>query len=271
MGKIPFMKMNGCGNDFIVVDNRQDIMKEYKLPEFIRRVCARRVFVGADGSEGEMCGNGARCISRFAYLQGAAENETNFETMAGIYESKVVGENVCLRFPPVKMSDLQLYQTYEFNRKALDFHYALVGVPHVAIYRDDVDTMDYKELFTLGRKIRYDTRFPAGTNVNFLEVLDDNNIIIRTYERGVENETFACGTGSTASAIISCHLGKTKSPVNMHTRAGVLKIYFNIKENIIDELFMEGNAKVVAEGYLLPEAWKRSIDTTNNKFKEEIV
>ena len=107
--------------------------------------------------------------------------------------------------------------------------------------------------------------------MNFLEVLDDNNIIIRTYERGVEDETFACGTGSTASAIISCLLGKTKSPVNMHTRAGVLKIYFNIKEDIIDELFMEGNAKVVAEGYLLPEAWKRSLDTTNNKFKEEIV
>ncbi len=277
MGKIPFMKMNGCGNDFMVVDNRQGIMNQYNLPNFIRQVCARRVSVGADGfmmveesskadfkmryfnadgSEGEMCGNGARCISRFAYLQGAAENEMTFETIAGIYESKIVGDNVCLKFPPVSMNDLQLYQTHEFEGETLDFHYAPVGVPHVVIYRDDVDTMDYKELFTLGRKIRYADIFSAGTNVNFLKISDENNIIIRTYERGVEDETLACGTGSTASAIISCLLGKTKSPVSMHTRAGILKIYFNIKEDIIDDLYMEGNAKVVVEGYLLPDAWR---------------
>ena len=276
MEKIPFMKMNGCGNDFIVVDNRQGIMEKYNLPEFIRRVCARRVSVGADGfmmveesdkanfkmryfnadgSEGEMCGNGARCISRFAYLQGVAESKMTFETMAGIYESVIVGENVRLKFPPVSMSDLHLHQTHEFEGEPLDFHYALVGVPHVIIYRNDVDTMDYKQLFTLGRKIRYADIFPAGTNVNFLKVLDESNIIIRTYERGVEDETFACGTGSTASAIISCLLGKTKAPVNMHTRAGILKILFDIEEDIINNLYMEGNAKVVAEGYLLPDAW----------------
>lgn len=276
MDKIPFMKMNGCGNDFIVVDNRQDIMKGYILPEFIRRVCARRVSVGADGfmmieesdkadfkmryfnadgSEGEMCGNGARCISRFAYIQGAAKSEMTFETMAGIYEAEIVGKNVRLKFPPVRMSDIHLHLAHKFEGETLDYHYALVGVPHVVIYRDDVDIMDYKELFTLGRKIRYADIFPAGTNVNFLKIVDENNIIVRTYERGVEDETFACGTGSTASAIISCLLDKTKAPVNMHTRAGVLKILFNIKDAVIDDLYMEGNAKVVVEGYLLPDAW----------------
>lgn len=277
MGKIPFMKMNGCGNDFIVVDNRQGIMNEYDLPEFIRRVCARRVSVGADGfmmieesdkadfkmryfnadgSEGEMCGNGARCISRFAYIQGVAENEMTFETLAGIYEAEIVGKNVRLKFPPVRIRDIHLHQTHEFDGKTLDYHYALVGVPHVVIYRDDVDAMDYKELLTLGRKIRYADIFPVGTNVNFLKIVDENNIIVRTYERGVEDETFACGTGSTTSAIISSLLGKTKVPVKMHTRAGVLKILFDTKDDVIDDLYMEGNAKVVAEGYLLPDAWR---------------
>lgn len=277
MEKIPFMKMNGCGNDFIVVDNRYGVMNEYDLPQFIKRVCARRVSVGADGfmmieesdkadfrmryfnadgSEGEMCGNGARCISRFAYLRKAAEHEMTFDTMAGIYQSKVAGENVSLKFPPVSISDINLHQALELDGETMDFHYATVGVPHVIIYRDDVDAMDYKGLLTLGRKIRYNARFSAGTNVNFIKVTDAKNIIIRTYERGVEDETFACGTGSTAAAIISCLLGKTKSPVNMHARAGILKIYFNIKADIIDDLYMEGNAKVVAEGYLLPDAWK---------------
>ncbi|MDD4568703.1 MAG: diaminopimelate epimerase [Tepidanaerobacteraceae bacterium] len=277
MEKIPFIKMNGCGNDFIVVDNRQGIIKEYDLPEFIRRVCTRRVSVGADGfmmleesdkadfkmryfnadgSEGEMCGNGARCISRFAYLQRVVDDEMTLETMAGIYEAEIVGENVRLKFPPVSTSNLHLNQSHEFEGETLDFHYAHVGVPHVVIYRDDVDTMDYEELLTLGRKIRYADIFHAGTNVNFLKIVDENNIIVRTYERGVEDETFACGTGSTASAITSCLLDKTKAPVNMHTRAGILKICFNIKEDIVDDLYMEGNAKVVAEGYLLPDAWR---------------
>ncbi|NLU09659.1 MAG: diaminopimelate epimerase [Tepidanaerobacter acetatoxydans] len=276
MEKLPFMKMNGCGNDFIVVDNREGIMAEYDLPIFIKRVCARRVSVGADGfmmleksskadfkmryfnadgSEGEMCGNGARCISKFAYILGAANAEMTFETMAGIYESKILGENVSLKFPPVSLSSLQLNQTHNFEGETLKYNYAPVGVPHVVIYRDDVDTMDYKELVKLGRKIRYADIFPCGTNVNFLKILDESNILIRTYERGVEDETLACGTGSTASAIISYLLGKARVPINMHTRDGILKIFFDAKDGVIDNLWMQGNAKTVAEGYILPDAW----------------
>ncbi|HHX22791.1 MAG TPA: diaminopimelate epimerase, partial [Thermoanaerobacterales bacterium] len=263
------MKMNGCGNDFIVVDNRQGIMEEYDLPEFIRRVCARRISLGADGfmmiensdiadfkmryfnadsSEGEMCGNGARCISRFAFLNGVAGSEMTFETIAGIYQSKVVGKNVRLKFPPVKTRDISLNQTNTFDGKTLEYHNALVGVPHVILYRDDVDTMDYRELYSLGRTIRYHKSFPTGTNVNFIKVMDDRNVIIRTYERGVEDETLACGTGSTAAAIVSCLLCKTRAPVTVHTRAGLLKIYFDLEKDLIDNLYMEGNAKVVAEG-----------------------
>ena len=196
MGKIPFIKMNGCGNDFIVIDNRQNIMQDYDLPEFIRRVCTRRVSIGADGfmmversdkadfkmryfnsdgSEGEMCGNGARCISRFAYLKKIADEKMSFETIAGIYESKVVGKDIKLKFPPIPISNFHLNQTHNFDKNILDYHYALVGVPHVVLYRDDVNTMDYKELISLSRKIRYNDIFPAGTNV-ILKILDEHNI-----------------------------------------------------------------------------------------------
>jgi len=276
--KIPFMKMNGCGNDFIVVDNRKDIMRAFKLPDFIRHICARRVSIGADGfmmveksdiadfkmryfnadgSEGEMCGNGARCISRFANLVGAAKTEMKFETVAGIYESQIIGEDVKVKFPSVKLSDIALNQKHEFREDTKEFHYALVGVPHTVIYRDDVDTMDYKDLYSLGKNIRFTLEvFPKGTNVNFIKVQDEHNIIIRTYERGVEDETFACGTGSTASAIVSGLLGKAKSPVNMHTRAGILRIYYDLGKDFADNVYLEGNAKVVAEGYILPDAWE---------------
>jgi len=278
MQKIPFMKMNGCGNDFIVVDNREGIMDSFHLADFVRHVCARRVSIGADGfmmversdkadfkmryfnsdgSEGEMCGNGARCISRFAHLIGAAGDEMKFETISGIYESKILGEDVKVKFPKVKMSDIVLNQEYEFRHDTKEYHFALVGVPHVIVYRNDVDNMDYYDLISLGKTIRYTLElFPKGTNVDFVKVVDDKNLIIRTYERGVEDETFACGTGSTASAIISSLLGKAKSPVNMHTRAGVLKIYFDLGKDFIDNVYLEGDAKVVAEGYILPDAWR---------------
>mgnify|MGYP001163407772 FL=1 len=277
MEKVPFMKMNGCGNDFVVIDNREGIMQHFDLYKFIRRVCARRTSIGADGlmlleksnkvdfkmryfnadgSEGEMCGNGARCISKFAYLIGAAQKQMQFETMAGIYESQINGENVKVKFPPVLMKNIQLNRRHDFGQ-VNDFHFAIVGVPHVVIYCDDVDNMEYKELYNLGKKIRNSLDvFPEGTNVNFVQYVDESNMKIRTYERGVEDETFACGTGSTASAVISGLLGKVKSPVNMHTRAGILKIYFNLGKDLIDDIYLEGDARVVAEGYILPDAWK---------------
>ncbi|MCG0274959.1 MAG: diaminopimelate epimerase [Thermosediminibacteraceae bacterium] len=278
MDKIPFMKMSGCGNDFIVVDNRSGIMQEFNLPEFVRRVCTRRVSLGADGfmmleksdkadfkmryfnsdgSEGEMCGNGARCISKFAYVIGAAGAEMKFETLAGIYESKINGDDVKIKFPEVKMSDVLLNQKYNFREDVREYHYALVGVPHTVIYREDVDKMDYKDLYDLGRNIRFTLEvFPKGTNVNFIKVIDENNIIIRTYERGVEDETLACGTGSVAAAIVSGLLGKTKPPVKMHTQGGVLKVYYNLGKDGIEDIYLEGNARIVAEGYLLPDAWR---------------
>lgn len=280
MDKIPFVKMNGCGNDFVVVDNRDDKMKDIILSEFVPKVCARRVSVGADGfmmvepsdkadyrmryfnadgSEGEMCGNGARCLSKFAYIIGAAGVDMTFETMAGIYEAHILkdGKSVKVKFPSIPLKEVALNQSGVFKGNEKKYHYATVGVPHVTLFEDNVSQIDYQSLVSIGRAMRHSTEvFPQGTNVNFAQVTDEENVIIRTYERGVEDETFACGTGSTATAVIAHLLGYVRPPVHMHTRAGALTIHFRTGKDEIAEVFMEGGAKLVAEGYLLEDSWK---------------
>mgnify|MGYP001040007337 CR=1 FL=1 len=273
--KIPFMKMNGCGNDFIVIDNRKNILAGLDISKFARKVCVRRLSIGADGlmtlenskhvdfkmryfnadgSEGEMCGNGARCISKFAYYMGVAKSPMKFETISGVHEAWITEESVRLKFPPVYPKEIILNRYYVFDDEKLKFHSCSVGVPHVIIYTD-VLRMNYKEIYNLGKKIRYSNIFPQGTNVNFVQNMDSNNIIIRTYERGVEDETLACGTGSTAAAIVSGLLNKVIPPVNVHNRAGVLKIDYQVAEDCIKEIYMEGKAQSVVEGYILPEAY----------------
>ena len=183
MERVPFMKMNGNGNDFIVVDNRNGIMKNYNLPKFIKKVCVRRVSIGADGfmmleesekadfrmryfngdgSEGEMCGNGARCISRFAHLLGIVDNKMSFETNAGIYESELIENNVRLKFPSLRTSDLKLCQTGKFGGQTLDFHFAQVGVPHVIIYRADINEMSDKNFSPLVEVSAIPVYFPPA-------------------------------------------------------------------------------------------------------------
>jgi len=280
MEKIPFMKMNGCGNDFIVADDREEkLVKSFNLSDFVKHACKRRVSVGADGvimikksdkadfmmryfnadgSEGEMCGNGARCVSMFAYLMGIVKNNMKFETIAGIYESQIKSENsVKVKFPRINIENIKLNQKYNFIDNIKDFHYALVGVPHTVLFKKNVKEIKDTDFISIGRKIRYTaTLFPDGTNVNFVQVMDRHNIIIRTYERGVEDETLACGTGATASVIISGMLNKVDSPVRVHTRGGILIVYYLLKEKYIDEVYLEGNVRTVVEGYLLPSSWK---------------
>lgn len=280
MKTIPFMKMNGCGNDFIVVDDRKEkLMKSFNLSDFVKHVCKRRVSVGADGvivikksdkadfimryfnadgSEGEMCGNGARCVSMFAYLMGIVKSNMKFETIAGIYESQIKSENsVKVKFPRINIENIKLNQKYNFNDNIKDFHYALVGVPHIVLFEKNVKEIKDSDFISMGRKIRYTaTLFPDGTNVNFIQVMDRHNIIIRTYERGVEDETFACGTGATASVIVSGMLDKVDSPVRVHTQGGILTVYYLLKGKYIDEVYLEGNVRIVVQGYLLPSSWE---------------
>lgn len=273
MNVIHFSKLSGAGNDFIIIDNRQKIIPEDNS-EFIRKVCARRVSVGADGllllensdvadfkmryynsdgSEAETCGNGARCISRFAYEEKIVlSDKMSFETKAGIYNAQIIGKNVKLQMSDAV--DLRLNFPIELKSGKFQISFVNSGVPHVVYIVDDLNKID---VFSIGRETRYHKDFePKGTNVNFITIKDDSNIYIRTYERGVEDETLACGTGSIASAVIAGAMGKVKSPVTVNTWGGYpLRIYFELTQNGAKNVFLEGDARIIYKGYLTEEAW----------------
>ncbi|RST61206.1 diaminopimelate epimerase [Siminovitchia terrae] len=275
MRKVPFKKMHGCGNDFVVIDNRDSVMKSFELSHFVKSVCTRRFHIGADGlmllekstsadfkmryfnsdgSEGEMCGNGARCIVKYAYLMGIGGDVMTFETLNGIYEGRILNENVQIKFPPIPIQDFHLNQPFPSNENVF-YHFAWVGVPHTVFVERNIDLKQDQSFIQWARAIRYNPAIcTSGTNVNLIEICDENQIKIRTYERGVEDETLACGSGATASAIISGLLSNVSSPVKVHTKGGILTITFRITEDYVQDIFLEGNAVVVAEGELLSEA-----------------
>ncbi|RKY62777.1 MAG: diaminopimelate epimerase [Candidatus Latescibacterota bacterium] len=268
---ITFSKMNGAGNDFVVLDNREGKVKDYS--EFVRKVCRRRLGVGADGalfvehstrpdvdfrmryfnadgSEAEMCGNGGRCIARFAYLKGIAGPSMSFETMAGVYRAEVKDDRVMLEMLPPKHILLQF--ELDLGDREIVANFADTGVPHVVAFGGDVDRVPVKEL---GRLIREHERFaPAGTNANFAQVLDRHTIKLRTYERGVEDETLACGTGVVAAAVLGALLGRVDPPVSVLTRSGVvLTVHFRREGKAIQDVLLEGDAVLVFEGELSNE------------------
>ena len=220
MKSIPLTKMSGSGNDFIIIDNRARVVEDNGLTEFIRKVCRRKMSVGADGliliessdkadfrwrffnsdgSPAEMCGNGARCAARFAYLNRIAGENLSFETEAGIINGQVIGDGAKVRIPDP--TDLRLDYSIDLKNGPLTVSSVNTGVPHVVVMADSVEEVD---VFGLGREIRYHEAFaPAGTNVNFICPQNPGLLAIRTYERGVEDETLACGTGSIASALVA--------------------------------------------------------------------
>lgn len=269
MGKIEFYKMSGSGNDFIIVDNRDKIVDETDLLNFIVKVCRRKMSVGADGfilventegadfkwrffnsdgSVAEMCGNGARCVARFAYLTGIAGPEMSFETGAGIVEAQVAGESVKIKM--TDPSDLKTDYTLELKDRSISVSSINTGVPHVVMV---TDTLDDVEVVKMGREIRFHDMFaPAGTNVNFICPIKDDTIGIRTYERGVEDETLACGTGSVAGALIMARKMKIDAPINVLTRSGVnLKIYYKEKNAAYQDIYLEGDARIIYRAELL--------------------
>ncbi|MGB9596327.1 MAG: diaminopimelate epimerase [Candidatus Poribacteria bacterium] len=273
MQQINFSKLSGAGNDFIIIDNRKNIVPS-DLTKFIEKICVRRISVGADGvllvensdiadfkmryfnsdgSEAETCGNGARCIAKFAYSEGVVKSEKmTFETKAGIYSAEIIDKNV-----KIKMSntiDMKLNFPIKLNDETFTISFANSGVPHAVFVVDDLEKID---VIKLGKETRYHEDFsPKGTNVNFIKIRDKNNIDIRTYERGVEDETLACGTGSIASAVIASALGLAESPVTMHTWGKFeLKIYFTLQTDGATDVYLEGDARIVYKGYLTEDAW----------------
>jgi len=266
MTVISFTKMSAAGNDFIIVDNRRGTLDIHRGKEAAQRLCRRKLSVGADGlilieasqtadftwrffnadgSEAEMCGNGGRCAARFAHLNGIAPPLLTFETLAGIVKAEVMGEVVKLQLPlPYNRTD---DFTLELEGEDYRVNSITVGVPHVVLFVEDLPNVPVVEL---GRKIRFADRFkPAGTNVNFVSIRNDATIAIRTYERGVEDETLACGTGSVASALITSEKRGIKSPVSVLTQGGeALSVHFTKEDQKLKDVFLEGTATVVYEG-----------------------
>jgi diaminopimelate epimerase len=267
----PFTKMSAAGNDFIIIDNRQNILDSKAAKECAQKICRRKLSVGADGliliensekadfkwtflnadgSEAEMCGNGGRCVARLAYLKGIAHKQLTFETLAGIIKAEVMGERVKLQLP------LPYNLTCDLNLVLEGTHYLInhitVGVPHVVMWVEDLQSYPVAEV---GKSIRFSEHFkPAGTNVNFATIKDKSTIAVRTYERGVEDETLACGTGSVASALIANEKKGIESPVSVFTQGGeILTVHFTKENKTIEEVFLEGNAHLIYEGELYPE------------------
>lgn len=272
--KIKFLKMSGAGNDFIVIDNRLGVIDHYNCADFVENVCRRGVSVGADGviliarsdkadfkwhyfnadgSEAEMCGNGARCVARFAFLEGIAGENLSFETLAGIIHAEVLGHRVKLEMPRPHGFDLDIRLPIEGKEYTVNF--INTGVPHAVKFVQELENYD---VLKMGKEIRFHPHFePAGANANFIVVQDRSHINIRTYERGVEGETLACGTGSVAAALIAAVKGFADSPVNLRTRSGsLLTVHFDRDGNDFRSVYLEGEARVIYEGNLWEEAWK---------------
>lgn len=264
-----FYKMNGAGNDFIVIDNRD---LSISLDEdTIAALCDRHRGIGADGllavepaekgadykfryynadgGEAEMCGNGARCFGFFTAHLSAEEklpSSVSFETIAGILTAEIIGDDVRIAMSEPK--DLEMNCTVCIEGFAGALHSMNTGVPHAVSFVEDLENTD---VFNHGRAIRQHAHFaPNGTNVNFAKILAPGHISIRTYERGVEDETLACGTGMVASALIHHLLTGAKSPVNVDVEGGdTLTIGFEkTGENTFSQVTLTGPADFVFEG-----------------------
>jgi len=272
--EIRFTKMVGSGNDFIIIDNRNQEFRIGNLKSFIKKICSRRSSIGADGviliensrradfkwqffnadaSEAEMCGNGARCAARYAFLNKISGKKLSFETLAGLVEAEIKGERVKLRL--TEPTGIKLGIKLKISGKERELNFINTGVPHVVYFVSDLENCRVEDM---GREVRFHKEFsPAGTNVNFVKHINGNCLKIRTYERGVEGETLACGTGAVASAIVASCLGKVKPPVKVIPKSGKsLKIYFDKKEKQYHNVFLEGEARLVYEGVMKEEAWR---------------
>jgi len=268
---ILFWKMNGSGNDFIMVDNREGIFPDNNRTALISRLCQRQTGVGADGvillendpevdfswrfynadgSEAEMCGNGGRCAARFAFLHDMAGDRMIFRTLAGLIRAEIHQDRVKLELPPPM--DLRRELLLKVGEESVTLDFINTGVPHAVLIVENPEVAKVREM---GRLLRFHGQFqPAGTNVNFVSVSDRHNLKVRTYERGVEDETLACGTGSVAACLVASARGLVDSPTRVETRSGEkLLVYYGNDGGDFTEVFLEGDAKIVYEGSIVQE------------------
>ena len=269
-----FEKMSGTGNDFIIIDHRERLIPLEQQPEFAKKVCRRMFSVGADGliliensetadfkwrfyngdgSVAEMCGNGARCAARFAYHHRIAPRRTmKFETVAGPIEAEVAEDEEFVRILMPTPFDYRSGTQIDLGGVEYDVDFVNTGVPHAVIFVDEGEV----PVKMWGRKVRFHELFsPAGTNVNFVRVRGEREIEVRTYERGVETETMACGTGAVASAIYAALNHRCSSPIEVTTSGGeILTILFErVEGGVVKNVFMQGPARRIYSGRLTAE------------------
>lgn len=298
--RIPFAKMNGSGNDFVVIDNRNVVISAEHEVAFTRAVCDRRRSIGADGvvllehpgesddaipvafawryrnadgSEGAFCGNGAMCAARYAVLHGIADARHVFTTPSGIVLAAVseTPGDPRVAIDVNRPSAVSPARTLAVGGTTITAHDLTVGAPHAVTVVRDIDRTfaagpDAPDAFIgVGREVRHHvTSGPQGTNLDAIEVRADNTVLMRTYERGVEDETLACGSGAIASAIVATALGLTTAPVTVITRGGeplVVSFTWDVGAQRADQVVLTGQARYVAVGELTPDALAAGLST----------
>ena len=270
---VRFTKMQGNGNDFIIIDNRSRSFGDDSLRDMALNLCRRRISIGADGlmaieksddadfrmrlfncdgSEGEMCGNGARCLARYAFEKGIAPKKMTIETLAGKVAAQVNPPFATLDMGQITRESVAMDQLFVFGGEKIRYNHLLVGVPHSVVMQEPSDIRSPEELAPMAKAFQADSEcFPHGTNVNFLRVTGKNSLDVRTWERGVNDFTLSCGTGSVASAVASWLEGNVTSPVDVKNPGGVNTVLIEENEPGVARLFLRGLTAFVAEGSVL--------------------
>jgi diaminopimelate epimerase len=255
---ISFYKYHGAGNDFIIIDNRSQQFPSHNQ-EIISQMCDRRFGVGgdglillendinsdfkmvyfnADGKEGSMCGNGGRCVVSLAKKLGIIENETQFSAIDGVHFATIANELVSLKMSDIGVNQIVMKPECTFLN---------TGSPHHVEFHEGINGLD---VISLGKQIRFGEPYTeTGTNVNFVAMEGEERLAVRTYERGVENETLACGTGVTAAAIAAHSTGRTTANhMYIKVLGGQLEVFFQVRDNTYTEVYLKGPAELVFSG-----------------------
>lgn len=274
-----FTKMNGAGNDFIILNNMEERIDHSRFPELARTLCHRRLSIGADGlmaverprqggdyrmlfynadgSAGEMCGNGARCVCRYGFEKGLAGEEQTVETPSGI----VTGRRIDRRNYRIRLTDpsvIRLDYPVEALGRSLECSYVELGVPglpHAAVPCPGLGEMTADQLRELGRTLRWHPAFPKGANVNFYDITGPDRLVELTYERGVEDFTYACGTGTGSVVLVLTLMGKVSGrDVAVSVPGGTLRVSVDREGEAVKALWLTGPTNFVCEGEILDES-----------------
>ena len=273
-----FTKMHGAGNDFIIIDNMSGAIPDASLPAIAKKLCAAHTSVGADGlmvleraekggdyamaffnsdgSRGEMCGNGARCIARYGYEKGLAGEEQRIETPAGL----VTGRRLSRRIYRVRLNDpsvVDLHRAAYADGEDYDCCYVELGrpgIPHAVLLMPGLGETDRDTLRRLGRELRFCPTFPKGANINFVEITGSDKLRVLTFERGVEDFTLACGTGC-GSVVAALTLTGFVSGKNVALRndGGELNVSLSVERGAVRDIYLSGPTNIVCEGEITDE------------------